>query len=547
MDLGEEKPAAVTPLENTRRRRIRITEGRKKNQGGGEEESQRDAKRIKGEKEEQKGEDEVIHNPNNPPLSQPSYEDEEYDIDLDDEEEEDEEEEEEEEEEEDEEDEDDEDDEEEDDSDDSDDSEVDSLEFMGNSDSDDSDDSDVEILWNLGSLAGEHIDIEGIKKGIAEVGKKRIIFKEVPTNEFNIRTTSNHFQCANSIVFPDFEKNHQVFCFAESNVICYNIYTNEINEDYSFTVSFRPLCLTCNYDLVVLGGSNGQIAIFSLTEKKLLTERYIGHMTNTVEVIYHQNRQKIVVADNDGSVSVYAFPSLEKETNVGRFNYGVNACKMSPDGKYLAAIGDFPEIFLIPIEANNFGSPIPLVEKREGECVTIVSGWKRTTEDFPNTNSVNYQYVAWNATSSILAVTSDSHSYATIWNVPEKTMISRVYTGGSSFPILFSMSKESTFVFANRKKALHAFDLKTNDHQIIELPTKTRINGICFSPDFHKLYAATQVGIYEYELNGVNSLLDKCVKFIQTNRELPIFKNFDWKLLPRNLLVKIFPYGNLQH
>ena len=131
--------------------------------------------------------------------------------------------------------------------------------------------------------------------------------------------------------------------------------------EYSANLDFYPLCLTVNYGLVVAGGSSGELAIFLLKEKYLQRKALGGSMNNSVEVIFHEGRQKLVVANNDATVSVYSLPELVREKVIGPFPAPVNACKMSPDGKYLAVVGDFHQVFIVDITDNDFVNPAALV------------------------------------------------------------------------------------------------------------------------------------------------------------------------------------------
>ena len=54
---------------------------------------------------------------------------------------------------------------------------------------------------------------------------------------------------------------------------------------------------------------------------------------------------------------------------------------------------------------------------------------------------------------------------------------------------------------------------------------------------------ALQTQVVEYTMNGVRSLVEYCIKTIQSqNPPLQV----DWQYVPRELVVRIFPYSNLE-
>jgi len=103
-----------------------------------------------------------------------------------------------------------------------------------------------------------------------------------------------------------------------------------------------------------------------------------------------------------------------------------------------------------------------------------------------------HQYAAWSLTSALLAVTSDTHNYITVWHVPSKSVVARIDAANTTFPIQFSMMKEDLLVFANRKGYLHLVNVNTFQRQIIEVPNQEKINGFCFSPDFRTIYVGKE-------------------------------------------------------
>jgi len=193
------------------------------------------------------------------------------------------------------------------------------------------------------------------------------------------------------------------------------------------------------------------------------------------------------VANNDATISVFSLPDLQREKVIGPFPDAVNSCKMSPDGKHLAVVGDFPQVFLVEITENDFMTPVPLLPAPGTALSAVVAGSLSRVVDDEDESKV-HQYATWSLSSTLLAVSSDTHNYVTLWHVPSKSVVARIDSGDWSFPIQFSMIKEELLTFANRRGFLHFVNVNTFARQVIAVPSFAKINGFCFSRDFRTLF-----------------------------------------------------------
>jgi len=63
----------------------------------------------------------------------------------------------------------------------------------------------------------------------ASVQHAKWFFRETPTKNFlGLSTTSNHPQCANSIVMPPVENNHLLFFVDNTRIRCYNTFLRAV-------------------------------------------------------------------------------------------------------------------------------------------------------------------------------------------------------------------------------------------------------------------------------------------------------------------------------
>ncbi|KAG0216844.1 hypothetical protein BGX33_011971 [Mortierella sp. NVP41] len=91
---------------------------------------------------------------------------------------------------------------------------------------------------------------------------------------------------------------------------------------------------------------------------------------------------------------------------------------------------------------------------------------------------VTFQYVAWNATSTKFAHSSDTCSRVVVWSMPAREIVCCVDTGGPSYSIEFHPKLENLFAVANWYGFVHIVDLTgacVGDEELV--PSDTRYNG----------------------------------------------------------------------
>ncbi|KAG0226977.1 hypothetical protein BGW42_003264 [Actinomortierella wolfii] len=98
--------------------------------------------------------------------------------------------------------------------------------------------------------------------------------------------------------------------------------------------------------------------------------------------------------------------------------------------------------------------------------------------DDPNTTYTS-QYIAWNASSTKFAHTSDSHSRILVWAMPSKQLVCCVDAGGLSFAISFHPKLDNVFAFTNRYGFVHVVDVTdccVGDQNFVLSKEKHRFN-----------------------------------------------------------------------
>ncbi|KAG0287195.1 hypothetical protein BGZ96_008860 [Linnemannia gamsii] len=91
---------------------------------------------------------------------------------------------------------------------------------------------------------------------------------------------------------------------------------------------------------------------------------------------------------------------------------------------------------------------------------------------------VSFQYIAWNATSTKFAHSSDSTSRVVVWSMPSREIVCCVDTGGPAYSIEFHPKLENLFAVANWYGFVHVVDVTgacVGDEDLVV--SDTRYNG----------------------------------------------------------------------
>ncbi|KAK3831789.1 MAG: hypothetical protein JOS17DRAFT_744333 [Linnemannia elongata] len=101
-----------------------------------------------------------------------------------------------------------------------------------------------------------------------------------------------------------------------------------------------------------------------------------------------------------------------------------------------------------------------------------------STGDAFGATKVTFQYVAWNATSTKFAHSSDTTSRVVVWSMPSREIVCCVDTGGPAFSIEFHPKLENLFAVANWYGFVHVVDITgacVGDEDLVV--SDTRYNG----------------------------------------------------------------------
>lgn len=131
---------------------------------------------------------------------------------------------------------------------------------------------------------------------------------------------------------------------------------------------------------------------------------------------------------------------------LGPFGVPLNLAAASPDGKWIALVGDQQKVIVLD-QADNF----KVTKELSFEP-------KRFDYDFldPDNSEVGSQYCCWNASSSLLAVTSDALHAVFVFSIPSGQLVMRVEGFVRTvLPVMFAPWNDRVIIFGEETKMMH--------------------------------------------------------------------------------------------
>lgn len=161
----------------------------------------------------------------------------------------------------------------------------------------------------------------------------------------------------------------------------------------------------------------------------------------------HWRMQPVVAfsaADNPFGAALTRRATVLSTATIGPFGVPLNMAAASPDGNWIAVVGDHKKVHLLD-QKNGFADrELPFEPAR-------------FDYDFLDTDiEVGAQYCTWNSSSSLLAVTSDALHAVFVFSVPSGQLVMRVEGFiRSVLPVTFAPWSDNVLIFAEESKMLH--------------------------------------------------------------------------------------------
>ena len=161
----------------------------------------------------------------------------------------------------------------------------------------------------------------------------------------------------------------------------------------------------------------------------------------------HWSMQSVVVfsvVPNPFGSALKRRATVLSTATIGTFGVPLNMAAASPDGKWIAVVGDHKKVHLLD-QSNGFAD-------RELSFEPL-----RFDYDFLDTDlDVGSQYCTWNSSSTLLAVTSDALHAVFVFSVPAGDLVMRVEGFiRSVLPVTFAPWSDNVLLLAEESKMVH--------------------------------------------------------------------------------------------
>ena len=293
-------------------------------------------------------------------------------------------------------------------------------------------------------------------------------------------TSIQHWQLRDLVAASD--NSHEIYCINRSQVILYNTQTKQskVVEE----LHYPPTSMTVAHGYLATGGTKSELGVFSLTEGTICKEFLGGNVNNALHIGQDSSGDlRLFVSNNDKTVKVYSLPSMAPITTLS-FPVAINYASLSPDGKYLVAVGDSNQTYLHHAQGS--------------------SGYQRTRTFSEASDSG--MCCAWNASGMYFASASQDGTVC-VWDLRSTKVLAKMQTQShcACRVVKFSSGLTDLMAFSEHFSRFHVVDARTFTYeQVVDVSPRDEqhdISGICFTPDGSKLYTCIEDSLLAYDVD----------------------------------------------
>ncbi|KJE93106.1 hypothetical protein CAOG_003944 [Capsaspora owczarzaki ATCC 30864] len=194
------------------------------------------------------------------------------------------------------------------------------------------------------------------------------------------------------------------------------------------------------------------------------------------------------------------------EPPVHRYIHGfagrVNHVAVSPNGQHLAVCCDSLDGYLLDM-AN-----LPTRVSSRDQLTTPRAVKERRADRI---DSCMYQ--AWSKSSKYLALSSDTHNCAMVWNAETRTLVELGEATGPVLALAFSPLDDNILAYAEKQSVVHLLNVETGAHQLISLFGHS-ITGLAFTSRAD-LCISTASDLIVYRRHTIPTLAELCMQRVR--------------------------------
>ncbi|KAJ3121665.1 hypothetical protein HK098_003489 [Nowakowskiella sp. JEL0407] len=148
-----------------------------------------------------------------------------------------------------------------------------------------------------------------------------------------------------------------IACTSKNEFI--NVHANEVSSYNTETklatpllkdLNFQPTSIAADCGFLAAGGQRSQLIVRQLNSSWYAQTAVGGSINNAMTISKHRNSIRLLICNNDQTIKVYSLdgPGLQSITSI-QLPTAVNYASVSPDGKYMVAVGDTNMVYLYDV------------------------------------------------------------------------------------------------------------------------------------------------------------------------------------------------------
>jgi WD40 repeat protein len=247
---------------------------------------------------------------------------------------------------------------------------------------------------------------------------------------------------------------NELYYVHENKIYNYNVATKQTNNIYK--LDHKPASFCVRYGYMAAGGCNSELTVKDLKTNAMLSNMPMGgSINNACHIGVNRNNDMLLfTSNNDNTIKVFTIGQSLSQTVAIPHNVAVNYTSTSPDGKFMASVGD--------------SNTVTLYEMRDSRTYHQIAEMKEYSDCGFN--------CSFDANSLQLAAASQDGAVV-VWDIRKTGKpLTRLHTqqrntNGAARAVKFShVPSVDLLMFTEHESMLHVIDTRTyQDEQVLNV------------------------------------------------------------------------------
>mmetsp|Transcript_17434 Transcript_17434/g.49023 ORF Transcript_17434/g.49023 Transcript_17434/m.49023 type:complete len:334 (-) Transcript_17434:439-1440(-) len=276
---------------------------------------------------------------------------------------------------------------------------------------------------------------------------------------------------------------HDVYCVYNQQVVRYD--TAACEREVMQNLRFCPTSMAVGHGYLAAGGSRSELEVMQLHDRSTLFSQVLGGNVNNALHIGrdYSGELKLFVCNNDDTIKVVRLPTMEVAATI-HCAVPINYCSLSPDGQYLACVGDSHDVYLYRCGRSSDYDRVAKLSEAHDHGMSC----------------------AWSPTGSCFAAASQD-GLVCVWDLKSRRPLAKFSTALACRSVKFSRGPIDLLAFSEHESSVHLVDARTFGTQQTLLPVNPErdglnVSGISFSPDGSRFYVGLDEALQMYEVES---------------------------------------------